>query len=117
MSALLDVGTEIKIDHDNVRDLHSRYKAATDKAQKWAIANTLVREMAIHGDAEELSVYKEYPRFGLTADAEHNKGESWCLSASVLGTKSLPQRSTPKSSVSCMTPSQKTSMPPSTIAS
>lgn len=75
MSSYLDVTHEIQLDHDNVRDLYSRFKTATDKAQKWAIANTLICEMAIHSDAEELSVYKEYARLGLGEDAEHNKGE------------------------------------------
>jgi hypothetical protein len=74
MASLLDVTQEIRIDHDNVRDLYSRFKSETDKDTKWAIANTLVREMAIHSDAEELSVYKEYARLGLGEDAEHNKG-------------------------------------------
>lgn len=66
----LDVTKEIKIDHDNVRDLFDRcvcvlagtciafaqnkyrYKAATSLNDKKLIANTLIREMSIHGDAE-----------------------------------------------------------------
>ena len=48
----LDVTQEIKLDHDNVRDLFERFKSATDKDQRAMIANTLIREMAIHGDAE-----------------------------------------------------------------
>ena len=75
-SGLLDVMTEIKLDHDNVRDLYARFKAATDKDQKRAIANTLIREMSVHGDAEEMSIYKEYARLGLGGEAEHNKGAS-----------------------------------------
>lgn len=71
----LCVAQEIKLDHDNVRDLFQRYKSATDPKQKKAIANTLIREMAVHGDAEELSIYKEYARFGLAGEAEHNKEE------------------------------------------
>jgi hypothetical protein len=69
--ALLDVAKEIKLDHDNVRDLFARYMppilvsiyssclpsslsftAATAVDEKAAIANTLIREMAIHSDAE-----------------------------------------------------------------
>jgi hypothetical protein len=73
--ALLDVTREIKLDHDNVRDLFSRYKSATEAEQKKALANTLIREMAIHSDAEEISVYNEYPRLGLGDTAEHNKEE------------------------------------------
>ncbi|GJE99552.1 Hemerythrin HHE cation binding domain [Phanerochaete sordida] len=71
----LDVAKEVKLDHDNVRDLFQRYKSASDSKQKQAIACTLIREMAIHGDAEEMSIYKEYARFGLGSEAEHNKEE------------------------------------------
>ena len=66
----LDVTQEIRLDHDNVRDLFQRFvgivsldifrstqsiprfKAASDTQERKAIANTLVREMAIHSDAE-----------------------------------------------------------------
>ncbi|THG93116.1 hypothetical protein EW026_g8028 [Hermanssonia centrifuga] len=51
-SSLLDVTNEIKIDHDNVRDLFQRYKNATNEDEKKLIANTLIREMAIHSDAD-----------------------------------------------------------------
>ncbi|CDO73569.1 hypothetical protein BN946_scf185014.g39 [Trametes cinnabarina] len=71
----LDVTHEIKLDHDNVRDLFERYKAATDLNQKTIIANTLIREMAIHGDAEEISVYNDYSALGLADTAAHNKEE------------------------------------------
>lgn len=49
---LLDVTQEIKIDHDNVRDLWARYQEPTNQVNKRALANTLIREMAIHSDAE-----------------------------------------------------------------
>ncbi|KAI0781893.1 hypothetical protein C8Q75DRAFT_728365 [Abortiporus biennis] len=75
MAALLDVTREIKVDHDNVRDLFERYKAATDINEKRVIANTLVREMAIHGDSEEIAVYNHFESFGLGNTAEHNKEE------------------------------------------
>lgn len=71
----LDVVHEIKVDHNNVRDLFERYKAASDLAEKTAIANTLIREMAIHGDAEEVSVYNEYSALNLGSTAVHNKEE------------------------------------------
>ncbi|KAI0333538.1 hypothetical protein GY45DRAFT_1344001 [Cubamyces sp. BRFM 1775] len=74
-SNYLDVTHEIKIDHDNVRDLFERYKATTDLNQKTTIANTLIREMAIHGDAEEVSVYNDYSGLGLGDTAAHNKQE------------------------------------------
>ncbi|PSR73286.1 hypothetical protein PHLCEN_2v10856 [Hermanssonia centrifuga] len=73
-SSLLDVTNEIKIDHDNVRDLFQRYKNATNEDEKKLIANTLIREMAIHSDAEEISVYNDYKKLGLGDTAEHNKG-------------------------------------------
>ncbi|EPQ57933.1 hypothetical protein GLOTRDRAFT_56434 [Gloeophyllum trabeum ATCC 11539] len=71
----LDVLEEIKLDHDNVRDLWSRFQAATSREEKASIANTLIREMAVHGDAEEISVYNDYQRLGLPGTAEHNKEE------------------------------------------
>lgn len=71
----LDVAHEIKVDHNNVRDLFQRYTAASDPADKTAIANTLIREMAIHGDAEEVSVYNEYSALSLGSTAVHNKEE------------------------------------------
>ncbi|KAI0633374.1 hypothetical protein C8Q77DRAFT_1114600 [Trametes polyzona] len=74
-SNLLEVTKEIKLDHDNVRDLFDRFKAATDLKEKAALANTLVREMAIHGDAEEVSVYNDYSVLGLGDTAAHNKEE------------------------------------------
>ena len=96
MTTLLDVTQEIRIDHDNVRDLYTRFKSASDKAEKWAIANTLIREMAIHSDAEELSVYKEYARLGLGDTAEHNKGASHMYLVLEMCTLTLLQRSTPR---------------------
>jgi len=69
----LDVAEQIKIDHDNVRDLFSRYQStpASDVDQRAMIVNTLIREAAIHSDAEEMSVYKALPK-----DVhEHDKAE------------------------------------------
>ncbi|KAH9857188.1 hypothetical protein C2E23DRAFT_865769 [Lenzites betulinus] len=71
----LDVTHEIKLDHDNVRDLFERYQATTDHKQKVDIANTLIREMAVHGDAEEVSVYNDYTALSLGDAAAHNKTE------------------------------------------
>ena len=70
----LDVVQQIKIDHDNVRELCERYKAESNVDMKKAIANTLVREMSMHGDAEEMSIYLKYKELGLASEAEHNKG-------------------------------------------
>lgn len=52
-----------------------RYKQTTDMNQKGMIANTLIREMAVHGDAEEISVYNDYGTLGLGDCAVHNKEE------------------------------------------
>ncbi|KDQ57006.1 hypothetical protein JAAARDRAFT_69977 [Jaapia argillacea MUCL 33604] len=71
----LDVAHEIKLDHDNVRDLWSRFQASSDKNERAVLANTLVREMAVHGDAEEVSIYNDYSNLGLGGEVEHNKEE------------------------------------------
>ncbi len=52
-----------------------RYKKTADGDQKAVIANTLIREMAIHGDAEEVSVYNDYANLGLGDAVAHNKHE------------------------------------------
>ncbi|KAH9930884.1 uncharacterized protein B0H18DRAFT_929974 [Fomitopsis serialis] len=70
---LLDITREIKLDHDNVRELFDRYKTATDPKTKKAVANTLIREMAVHSDAEEVTVYNDYAAVGLGDVATHNK--------------------------------------------
>ncbi|OCH92075.1 hypothetical protein OBBRIDRAFT_811824 [Obba rivulosa] len=59
-SSLLEVSREVKIDHDN-----------NDKV---ATANTLIREMIIHGDAEHVA-FRFYTAHGLGDAAEHNKEE------------------------------------------
>ncbi|KAI0675012.1 hypothetical protein C8Q78DRAFT_1010010 [Trametes maxima] len=74
-AAMFDVTKEIKLDHDNVRDLFDMFKAAADLKQKAALANTLIREMTIHGDAEEISVYNDYSVVGLGDAAVHNQEE------------------------------------------
>lgn len=53
----LDVLTEIQVDHENVRDLIKRYKQCTDHDDKSTLINTIVRELAVHSEAEEVSVY------------------------------------------------------------
>ncbi|KAF9262558.1 hypothetical protein L218DRAFT_903474 [Marasmius fiardii PR-910] len=75
---MLNIATEIKLDHDNVRargQLSSLFKAATTKDEKGILANTLIREMAIHSDAEEITLYNEFKKYGLGETAEHNKEE------------------------------------------
>jgi len=72
----LDIVTEIRLDHDNVRDLFERFKASEgDIQQQRKIANTLVREMAIHSDAEEVSLYNVYEQHGHEDWSQHDKEE------------------------------------------
>ena len=72
---LLNVAEQIKLDHDNVRDLYQRFKVEKDKTQLAILANTLIREMAVHSDSEEISVYNDLARYGLGDTAEHNREE------------------------------------------
>ncbi|KAH8800547.1 hypothetical protein DL96DRAFT_1699255 [Flagelloscypha sp. PMI_526] len=66
---------QIAVDHDNVRDLFRRFKAEQDKTQQAILANTLIREMAIHSDSEEISVYNDLGKYGLGNIAAHNREE------------------------------------------
>ncbi|KAI0040785.1 hypothetical protein FA95DRAFT_823786 [Auriscalpium vulgare] len=75
MVSQLNVVDEIKLDHNNVRDLFERFKAAHGKDERAVIANTLIREMSVHGEAEEISVYNEFPKYGLGDVVGHNKQE------------------------------------------
>ncbi|CAL1694843.1 unnamed protein product [Somion occarium] len=70
--SLFDITNEIIIDHNNVRDLFSRYKSASDLALKTKIAYTLIQEIMIHGNAEEASVYKRFKEFGMSDAAEQD---------------------------------------------
>lgn len=70
------VAREIKIDHDNIRDLYERLKKAYgshDVEEVEALANTIVRETAIHGEAEELSIYPAMDKYGLRKEAEEDR--------------------------------------------
>jgi len=65
--------TEIKLDHDNIRELYQRYKNCTaGKDERSMITNTLIRELAIHSDAEEVSVYNDYLEHDLKAEHDHD---------------------------------------------
>lgn len=44
-------------DHRHVEDLFQRYEAASDPAEKTKIAHTVVHELAVHGEIEELYFY------------------------------------------------------------
>jgi len=58
----------------DLRDLYARYQStpASDLDQRAMIVNTLIREAAIHSDAEELSVYKALPADILEHDKEEH---------------------------------------------
>ncbi|TFK50060.1 hypothetical protein OE88DRAFT_309015 [Heliocybe sulcata] len=90
---LLDVTNEIKVDHDNVRDLWSRFQAATEKQERAVIANTLIREMAVHGDSEEISVYNDYYKLGFDGTADHNKEEHADIKKLVYAADAVPMSS------------------------
>ncbi|TNY23128.1 hypothetical protein DMC30DRAFT_67900 [Rhodotorula diobovata] len=49
-----DVYSEIITDHNNVKDLYQRYKQATNKDEKATLVNTIIHELAVHSEAEEV---------------------------------------------------------------
>ncbi|CAE6439058.1 unnamed protein product [Rhizoctonia solani] len=72
----LDYYDEVMVDHNNLRDLHSRFVAAYNKKNEeemTSIANTLIREAAVHSDGEELSIYKVLDQKGLTEYSEKDR--------------------------------------------
>ncbi|SPO22249.1 uncharacterized protein UTRI_02259_B [Ustilago trichophora] len=67
---------EIKVDHDNIRDLLNRFNEAHGKKDEKLctdIANTIIHEAAIHSDAEELSIYKMMDQHGMSQAAEQDR--------------------------------------------
>ncbi|PVG04855.1 hypothetical protein CPB86DRAFT_778170 [Serendipita vermifera] len=71
----LDVAQEIILDHNNVRDLYMRYVKETDRENKRALANTIIRELAVHGEAEEVSVYRRMDEEHMKEIAENSRHE------------------------------------------
>ncbi|KAL7416331.1 hypothetical protein BDY24DRAFT_438850 [Mrakia frigida] len=67
----LEICHEIKIDHTNVKDLFARFQACTseDERQRLAIINTLVREIVIHLEAVEVTLYKTFRSKGMSSEA------------------------------------------------
>ncbi|TFK53967.1 hypothetical protein OE88DRAFT_1654394 [Heliocybe sulcata] len=61
-----DVLATIKADHDNVKSLFGKYKAASG-SEKTTLAMTLITEMKAHSAAEDASIYADYSKFGLSA--------------------------------------------------
>ncbi|CDR88139.1 uncharacterized protein SPSC_03725 [Sporisorium scitamineum] len=69
---------EIKVDHDNIRDLLDRFKDAHKRKDEnlcSAIVNTIIHEAAVHSDAEELSVYKLMEKVGMNTTAEKDRDD------------------------------------------
>jgi len=54
--------------HDNIRDLYVRFQVAENDEQKLAIVNTLVREIVIHLEAGEITLYKMLREKGMVAE-------------------------------------------------
>ncbi|KAI0807708.1 hypothetical protein C8Q74DRAFT_82401 [Fomes fomentarius] len=70
-SETLDLAQVITRDHDNIRDLFNRFKDAGD-TDKVAIGNTLLRDMYIHGEAENTTLYKAMGDEGMAKEAEED---------------------------------------------
>ncbi|GAC74509.1 hypothetical protein PANT_12c00004 [Moesziomyces antarcticus T-34] len=69
---------EIKVDHDNMRDLLDRFKDAHQQrndALCTDIANTIIHEAAVHSDAEEMSIYTTMDQHGMHSTAEQDRNE------------------------------------------
>ncbi|KAJ1019391.1 hypothetical protein NDA16_004508 [Ustilago loliicola] len=69
---------EIKVDHDNIRDLLKRFQDAHQKGDEKLctdIASTVIHEAAVHSDAEELSIYKMMDQHGLKQIVEKDRND------------------------------------------
>ncbi|QRV92849.1 Hemerythrin HHE cation binding domain [Ceratobasidium sp. AG-Ba] len=74
----LDYYNEVLVDHNNVRDLLKRFTDAhrsRDERLMNAIANTIVREAALHSDGEEISIYKALDKYELHEAADKDREE------------------------------------------
>jgi hemerythrin superfamily protein len=71
----LDVYREVILDHNNIKDLYLRYRAAATNDSKKTIVNTLIREIVQHGEAEEVTVYNDLEKQGQEADAKRSRHE------------------------------------------
>ncbi|GAA5820879.1 hypothetical protein JCM11251_001858 [Rhodosporidiobolus azoricus] len=70
-----DVYSEIVVDHNNVKDLYHRYKRASSKDEKSTLVNTIIRELAQHSEAEEVTVYNVLEQKGLVKDSKELRDE------------------------------------------
>ncbi|PVF91800.1 hypothetical protein CPB86DRAFT_280130 [Serendipita vermifera] len=71
----LDIVEEIILDHNNVRDLFTRYIQSTDVNEKQAIANTFIREIVVHSGAEMVTLYQSMDQLNLKPLADHSREE------------------------------------------
>lgn len=95
--------SEIIIDHNNVKDLYHQYKAASDKDQRATLVNTsasspqfclfstyelfsmrkadslvapkVIREIALHSEAEEVGVYNVLEQKGFAKESKEFRDE------------------------------------------
>ena len=60
--------------HDNIRDLSARFGNGNTSVEKLAIANTIVREIVMHQEAEELTLYPMFKKKGMVEEAKTDQG-------------------------------------------
>ncbi|GAA5869491.1 hypothetical protein JCM3774_001466 [Rhodotorula dairenensis] len=70
-----DVYSEIVVDHNNVKDLYHRYKAASGKDERATLVNTIIREIALHSEAEEIGVYNVLESKGFAKESKEFRDE------------------------------------------
>uniref|UniRef100_A0A0K3CU05 BY PROTMAP: gi/342319008/gb/EGU10960.1/ Proteophosphoglycan 5 [Rhodotorula glutinis ATCC 204091] n=3 Tax=Rhodotorula toruloides TaxID=5286 RepID=A0A0K3CU05_RHOTO len=75
MTGHLDTYSEVIVDHNNVKQLFHMYKKATSKEEKGTLVNTIIREIAVHSEAEEVSVYNDLESRGLAGESKELRDE------------------------------------------
>ncbi|KAM0793676.1 hypothetical protein ACM66B_001105 [Microbotryomycetes sp. NB124-2] len=78
MTGQLSTIDQIVTDHNNIKDLFMRYKNESQRDKKAMIVNTLVREIAMHSEAEEATVYRSLAKES-EKDADHFRDEHQAL--------------------------------------
>ncbi|GAA6039163.1 hypothetical protein JCM8097_000444 [Rhodosporidiobolus ruineniae] len=63
------------VDHNNVKDLYHRYKSASSVEEKSTLVNTIIHELAMHSEAEEVSVYNVLEQKGLAKESAEFRDE------------------------------------------
>ncbi|BGP58267.1 hypothetical protein JCM8202v2_005928 [Rhodotorula sphaerocarpa] len=67
--------SEIVVDHNNVKDLYHQYKSATNKDERATLVNTIIRELALHSEAEEVGVYNVLEEKGFSKESAAFRNE------------------------------------------